>query len=378
MNNFIYNNVQFFKIAKLAIKYKGTSFSILTDLAKKKILNQKVPSFPRVVTLYVTNRCNLCCSMCLNASYRNKDKNINEINIKTIEKILPELIKYKPIVGISGGEPLLNKDVFKIISLLSKNKILTNMTTNGYLLEKYAQQIADSGLEFLSVSLDHYEEKKHDKGRGVKTTYKRLIKGINKIIKIRKKTPANIKVNTVIRDDNFGDLSKMYDFIESLGIDEWSIQHYSFINPLAQQRINKYKKISMTSGYTSENTIPTSSYLNIKQIQTLQEQLSDIIRKSFFYKTKVSIKPYINNIFSYYQGKFPSRKSECNYPFESINIMEGVKVTLCQGNCIGNLTKFTSIKEMWHSDKTLTFQKLILRKKISPLCFRCHGLKFNF
>ncbi|KKR11064.1 MAG: hypothetical protein A3D24_01905 [Candidatus Blackburnbacteria bacterium RIFCSPHIGHO2_02_FULL_39_13] len=375
MNNF--NNVKLLKIAKLALKYQTTSANILTDICRKRWLNQKITPFPRVITLYVTNKCNLNCPMCLNANYRNKSQT-KGITVNTINKILPELKKYKPLVCITGGEPLLNQELFEIITLLSKNKILTSMTTNGYLLEKHAQRIADSGLEFLSVSLDHYLEEKHDKGRGVKNTYKKLIVGINKLAEIRRNTPSNIKINTVIRKDNFSELSRMYDFIESIGIDEWSLQHFSFTTPNARAGIKKYKGTNFLGDYIVGKNIETDFFLNIDQIKILKGELADVVRKSKYYKTKLSIKPEMNDIFSYYQGKSPSKKSQCNWPFDSINIMESSKVALCLGNEIGNLAKANTIKEIWNSNNARNFQSLILKEKILPMCFRCCGLKYNF
>lgn len=376
MNNF--NNINYFNMVKLTLKYSTTSLHILTDTVMNKLFNQKIAPFPRHITLYVTNKCNLNCQMCLNANYRNKKRTNNEINIKTIKKILPELIKYKPMVNVAGGEPLLNQDVFKIISLLSKNKIFTSMTTNGFILEKYAQQIINSGLEFLTISLDHYNEKKHDQGRGVRTTYKRLIKGLNKLILLRKNTPTNIKINTVITKNNFSELSKIYDFIEGLQINEWSVQHYSFTNSSARKNINKYLNRNNLGEYIVGSSIHTTSFLNTKQVKILQKELADIKRKSLFYKTKLSIKPEINNIFAYYSGKFPSKKSKCIWPFENVNIMERSKVMLCLGNEIGDLDDNSSIKQIWDSKKTYDFQNLISKEKILPLCFRCCGLKFIF
>lgn len=372
-----FNNVKLFKIAKLALKYPTTSFNILTDIGKKKFLNQKVSPFPRLITLYITNKCNLNCPMCLIVNHLNKNQT-GGISIKTIKKILPELKKYKPFVCITGGEPLLNKDLFPIINLLSKNKIITSMTTNGFLLEKYAQEITDSGLEFLSVSLDHYDEIKHDKGRGVKTTYKRLIRGLNKLNNIRRETPTNIKINTVIRQDNYRVLSKMYDFIESLGVDEWSVQHYSFTNPVARKCIHQYLEDNSMESYTMGSPINRNFFFNAKQVRILQKQLNEIMKKSTRYKTKLSIKPEIGNLFSYYEGKFPSKKSRCIWPFESINIMENSKVTLCLSNEVGNLNDTTSIEKIWNSEKAYDFQKLMTKERVLPLCFRCHGLKFDF
>lgn len=372
------NSVKLFKKAKLAFKYPLTSWNILTDGARKKLFGQTITSFPRIITLYVTNKCNLNCPMCLNAKYRNKNKSDKDINIKTIKKILPELIRYKPMVCITGGEPLLNQDVIKIISLLSKNRILTTMTTNGFLLEKYAQSIADSGLEFLTISLDHFDEKKHDKNRGVKQTYSKLISGLKKLNTVYSKTPSNIKINTVISKNNFNELSKMYDFIETLGVDEWSVQHYNFVNPTAQKNISTYFKTNYQGDYIEGNLIHTELYLNTKQVSILQKQLDEIKKKGLFYKTKLSTKPEINDIVPYYQGKFPSKKSQCNWPCMSINIMKGSKVTLCIGNEIGNLDDKTFIQQIWSSKQANDFQEKVLKEKVFPFCFRCCGLNFHF
>ena len=374
------NNVDSYKKIKLAIKYPTTSLNILSDFCRKIFLNQKITPFPRYIALYVTNRCNLNCPMCVNSSYRAKHLKQSEINLNLIKKILPELKKYKPFVVMSGGEPLINHDIFKIISLLSANKILTSLTTNGFVLEKYVKQIVNSRLEFITISLDHFEEEKHDQGRGVKTTYRRLIKGLNKLVVIRDRegTPTNIKVNTVIRKDNYRDLSKMYDFIEKLKIDEWALQHYSFINPVARKVINNYVSKNHIGNYIIGAEINSKSFFSKNQIGILQDQLNDIAKKSKYYKTRLSIKPNVDDLFSYYQGDFASKKSYCSWPFDSINIMESSKVTLCLGNEIGNLKSSHSINDMWQSQKANDFRELIIKEKVLPLCFRCCAMNYVF
>lgn len=372
------NNVDLYKKARLAIKYPTTSIHIATDLVRSKFLNDNISSFPRIITLYATNKCNLNCAMCLNSAYRNKNLLSKEISLNTIKKILPELIKNKPMVCLSGGEPLLNKDLFKIISVLSRGKIFTSLTTNGYILEKYVNDIINSGLEFISISLDHFEENIHDSGRGVKNTYKNLFRGLNKLLKYRQQTPSNIKINTVINKNNYRDLSKMYDFIEKLGIDEWSVQHYSFVTPIANKSIKKYHKANNLGDYISGDAISNNYFFNKKQIQLLRRQLNEINNKAKYYKTKLSIKPDMNSLLQYYQGTFPSKRSNCIWPFISVNIMEGTKIMLCLGNEIGDLKKSSSILKMWQSEKTQDFQKLILKEKIIPPCFRCCGLNYFF
>lgn len=372
------NSIKPFKLARLILKYPRASFNLLTDLGKNIFLKNNIPPFPREIILFSTNRCNLNCAMCLNAAYRSEHLARSDFNTNTLNKILPELKKYKPFIYITGGEPFLNKDIFKFISILSTNNIFTSLTTNGFYLEEYAQKIINSGLEFISISLDHFEEKKHDNGRGVKKSYQRLIRGLKKLVALRGNSPSNIKINTVIRKDNYSQLSKMYDFIENLRIDEWSLQHYSFTNPTANKSISDYARKKKIGYFFEGVPIKRDSYFEENEVIILQEQLEEVIKKSKIYKTRLSIKPKMDNILSYYQGKFPSKKSHCSFPFDSVNILEESKVTLCLGYEIGNLHQEKSLKEIWQSSKARKFQNLISEEKLLPPCFRCCALGYIF
>jgi cyclic pyranopterin phosphate synthase len=59
-------------------------------------------------------------------------------------------------VRITGGEPLIRKNVSHLIKLIKSVKGIQDLslTTNGILLEKYAQELADAGLERVNISLD--------------------------------------------------------------------------------------------------------------------------------------------------------------------------------------------------------------------------------
>lgn len=363
---------------RLITRYPHASFNLLVDLWKKEFLGKRIPPFPRQIVLFITNRCNLNCPMCLNAAYRSKHLARSDVSIEIFQQILPELIQFKPFVYITGGEPLLNQDIYKIISLLSSSNIFTSLTTNGFLLEQNAQKIIDSGLEFISISLDHFEAEKHDRGRGVPTSYRRLIKGLKKLIRLRKQNPSNVKINTVIRKDNYDQLSKMYDFIEHLGADEWSLQHYSFTTPAAIKSIGNYVNKKHIGNFFEGVPIKENSYLSKDEVVILQQQLEEVKNKSKNYKTKLSIKPLMDDIFSYYQGEFPSKKSSCSFPFDSVNILEQSKVALCLGYQIGDLHEIKSLKKIWQSSQVHAFQKLISEKTILPPCFRCCMLNYRF
>jgi len=374
------NNIALIKKIRLGFKYPRSGINSITDIISGRFTRHiAYMPFPRLVTLYVTNQCNLNCAMCLNAEFRNTHLKASKMEYETVERMLPELKKHKPFIYITGGEPLLNPDIFRIIRLLSDNGIFTSMTTNGFMLENYAQQLIDSKLEFLSVSLDHYSETVHDEGRGRKKAYERLMKGINAVILKKKHTPSNIKVNTVVQKFNIKDLSKMYDFIEKMNVDEWSLQNYSFMNPEARGSLKKFKDRYKFGDYADGIDIDSKEYLTESESEDLLKEIEKLREKSKKNKTKLSIKPQINDLKAYYQGNIPSYSSYCEAPFNALNIMDNSKVISCMGYELGDLNgSHETLGEIWKSEKNRKFQKMVREGKIFPPCFRCCSLNYIF
>ncbi|MFA6537243.1 MAG: glycosyltransferase [Patescibacteria group bacterium] len=374
LKDLFYKKRMLSKKMRLAFKYPKNTWRFL--LKKDQFL---VCDFPELITFFVTSACNLQCPMCKNSNFRNNVVPNQQIKLSEVEKILPELRKFKPFCYLVGGEPLLNVESLPIIKLLSQNKIFTSMTSNGFLLEDFAEDICHSGLEFLSLSLDHFDEGLHDNGRGVSGVYKNLLTGLKIINKSRKitGTPSNIKINTVIRKDNIAELSLMYDFIEKLGIDEWQLSHFAFKNPQAQEKIAKFKVEKGFGDNSLGLDIGTTEYLNCDEIETLKKQLRQIKEKSKKYKTKAFVPTIVDDLTKYYQGAFPSKNSRCAAPFNSMQVYgNGIVKAGCLDVAIGNCLEGDSLYSVWHSERNKNFQKLIKEQKVLPPCFRCHALSY--
>jgi MoaA/NifB/PqqE/SkfB family radical SAM enzyme len=367
------NNISLLKKIRLGLKYKKTAVNLVAG----KIRGEKTASFPRFISFYITNHCNLNCRDCINAAYRNKNIDRADISLKTFKKLVPELKKYKPLVYFTGGEPLLDKDIFKIIKTLSKEKILTSLTTNGFIVKGHVDQIIDSGLEFISLSLDDYREKIHDQLRGKKGSFKKLIQGTKQLIDKRRSTPSNIKINTVIRKENYQHLSKIYDFVEKLGVDEWSLQHFSFTTIKARRAINEFEKNANWDVFSRGKEINKDHYLKNKETEQLGRELAKI--KARKYNTRFSMFPPVNDLQAYYAGDFPCQLSWCKGPFDSLMIFNQSEVHLCMGYKIGDLMKeHPSLLKIWQSKKAKEFRTRIAKAKVLAPCFRCCGLNFVF
>jgi len=138
----------------------------------------------------VTKRCNAKCDFC---SYW-EEKGPPEMGDYT------DVVKaFRPVVlSLSGGEPLIRRNLHEIIKKLRPYCHYVALVTNGTLLtEERAKELFDAGVNQLSVSLDFTDET-HDKMRGVPGLFKK----ITKIVPDLAAKGYNVAFNTVIMDTN--------------------------------------------------------------------------------------------------------------------------------------------------------------------------------
>lgn len=101
----------------------------------------------------LTNRCNVNCLYCHHDGMVSSKDEMTPDELYTICKIAKKIGVRK--IRISGGEPLIRKDIVEIVEKISSLGFEDiSMTTNGVLLEKYAQDLKDVGLDRVNVSLD--------------------------------------------------------------------------------------------------------------------------------------------------------------------------------------------------------------------------------
>lgn len=101
----------------------------------------------------LTNRCNVNCLYCHHDGMVKSSEEMTADELYTICKIAKKIGVRK--IRLSGGEPLLKKDIVEIVEKIASLDFKDiSMTTNGILLEKYAQDLKDAGLDRVNVSLD--------------------------------------------------------------------------------------------------------------------------------------------------------------------------------------------------------------------------------
>jgi len=169
----------------------------------------------------ITDRCNLRCVYC---SPQERFNWLPREDILTYEEII-KIIKVAQTLGIrkfrfTGGEPLLREGIINFLKKCALLGLNYSLTTNGILLNKYAQNLFDLGLEKINISLDTLNENKFSKITG-QNKLKDILLGIEKAEKVGF---SSVKINVVIMKDinddeienfiNFSDNRHIVRFIE--------------------------------------------------------------------------------------------------------------------------------------------------------------------
>ena len=101
----------------------------------------------------ITNRCNENCIYCHHDGMVSSKDEMTPDEIYAICKIAKKIGVRK--IRLSGGDPLVRKDIVEIVEKIASLDFKDiSLTTNGVLLEKYAKDLKDAGLDRINVSLD--------------------------------------------------------------------------------------------------------------------------------------------------------------------------------------------------------------------------------
>lgn len=126
------------------------------------------------VTLAVTNRCPYNCWHCYNAGRSQEDMSLATLK-ETVQQLQDLAVVH---VNLTGGEPLLRKDLEDVAAAFDKSTYLTLNTTGVGLTSARAKSLKESGLFALGVSLDSIEPEEHDRMRGRKGAFTTAVKAV--------------------------------------------------------------------------------------------------------------------------------------------------------------------------------------------------------
>lgn len=167
----------------------------------------------RLVAIEVTRRCILKCRHCrgdsLNETYE------GELTGDELKRLLDNIASFaRPIIIITGGEPLTRDDVFDIAAYSVSRGMRTVLATCGHALDDTTvHRLMDAGISRISVSLDGATAVSHDSFRGMNGAFDAALKGLA----AARRNGLEFQINSTLTTLNIGELEALHHLALVLG-----------------------------------------------------------------------------------------------------------------------------------------------------------------
>lgn len=196
-------------------------------------VNKKRGDKMSLAVISITNKCNLKCRMC-DIGQKNKDNSLAhnllcESTLKPKEwiNILKKIQAQK--VNIIGVEPLLYDQLDSLLSKIKKNNIKIELTTNGWLFEKWEKELIKY-CDIIWVSIDGSDAETHDFNRGVKGSFNKAINAVKTLYQNNKK----VKISYCILPNNIDQMHKLNKMFKVPIV----FNHFNYIHPKCCKEYN--------------------------------------------------------------------------------------------------------------------------------------------
>ena len=208
---------------------------------------QLIDSFGREITylrLSVTDRCDLRCTYCMaeNMTFLPRKDLLSLEELATLcESFIKRGIKK---IRITGGEPLVRRDLMSFIHKLSKHRISgkldeITLTTNGTLLSRYAKELKLYGVERINISLDTL-----DPIVFTKLTRRNALEAVLKGIDTALEAGIKVKINTVaLKGVNDREIPSLIEWAHNKSMDITLIEVMP-LGDIDEDRVDQYIPLS--------------------------------------------------------------------------------------------------------------------------------------
>ncbi|UCB53773.1 MAG: GTP 3',8-cyclase MoaA [Thiotrichales bacterium] len=207
------------------------------------------------VRLSVTDKCNLRCFYCLPKDFSEFEQPSHWLSFDEIERVIAAFADLGVArIRITGGEPLVRKDLAALVQQLSRLEGVEDLSlsTNAVLLDKYARTLKDAGVSRINVSLDTLRPE-----RFRRITQGKLQPVLDGLMAAREAGLSPIKINMVamkgVNDDEFEDMVEFcleHDFtlrfIETMPVGNTGVdasRYYLGLNEVKSKLADQYELI---------------------------------------------------------------------------------------------------------------------------------------
>ena len=195
----------------------------------------------RDLRISVTDRCNFRCPYCMPAEiYGERYEFLKREALLTFEEIARLATLFAKLgvtkLRITGGEPLVRADLPSLVEKLREIPEIEDlaMTTNGFLLKRYARELRDAGLDRLTVSMDSLQEDVFNAMSGTSHGTERVLEGMATAraagfspLKINVVVQKGVNDHTIVETASYfrerGDIVRFIEYMDVGNLNGWEL-----------------------------------------------------------------------------------------------------------------------------------------------------------
>jgi heme d1 biosynthesis radical SAM protein NirJ len=173
-----------------------------------------------VVIWNLIRRCNLACKHCYSIS---GDVDFpGELSTAQVFDVMDDLKAFRvPVLILSGGEPLMRRDIFEISARAKAMRFYVGLSSNGTLVDAaMADRIREIGYDYVGISLDGIGET-HDRFRRKQGAYEEALNGL----RLLRDRGIKVGVRFTVTEDNAAELPRLLDLVERENFPKFYLSH---------------------------------------------------------------------------------------------------------------------------------------------------------
>ncbi|MFA6177934.1 MAG: radical SAM protein [Candidatus Paceibacterota bacterium] len=321
-----------------------------------------------------TLNCNFFCKHCESRSGGKSCSNI--VNTDEIKKAFFDIAQNfqanEIMIGVTGGEPLLRKDLFDVMKYASNLGFNWGMVSNGSLVsEETISKAKKAKMKTIDISIDGIGSV-HDEFRNMKGAYEKAINAVKLFVKAD--FLSLVRVVTTVHSKNVNRLEEIYEEICNLGIRHWKLSN---VDPSGRADCNpniflkKDQFIKFLSFAKKKRQEDSKLRINLGCSHYLNDEFEEEVRDRFFYcATGINIGSILYNGDIFVCPNVPRKKYliQGNIKRDSFSEVWNNKFAIYRDK---NRTTCEKCKKCDHWDKCLggSFHTWDFEKKQPRICF---------
>lgn len=328
-----------------------------TDTGQLNSSSKSCP-IPTFCCFTLCDSCILQCQMCYkwqpDIHIKPERKQLELEDWKRCALSLKEFAPENFVINFGGGEVTTVPWLFEILSFCHRLNFKTNIATNGFLIDQaMAKRMNESGLDYINISLDSLDERTHDRLRGLKGVYNKVLKAIELVHTYSPNT--QISICTIMMEPT---LDGIVDLVR------WA-QENSTVAMIYLMAVMQPNNTETESMWYQDRF----SYLwpkDFKKVQTILDELIELKKKGYKISNQIDHLQAYKTYFS--DPRTYVKRSTCNID-HAVHISSVGDVFMCyRYERLGDV-RIENLVNIWKSDLAAD-----VRNKISNCRENCHFL----